>query len=149
MLTRLKLIVFCLMFAMLFISFACKTTTPSNPSMMIGQISAATAEEAAIYGILDQLKTTISKGQWEEWLSLYSDDAVLTLGDKKVGKGEMLAATKGAKYKISEMEVLDKEIGEKDASVSVRFVGNGQKHLETYNLKKMAGIWKIVEERNP
>jgi hypothetical protein len=117
--------------------------------MMIGQIEAANPEEAAIYGILNQLKTTISQGQWEDWLALYSDDAVLTLGDKKVDKAEMLAAVQGVTYKITEMEVLDKEVGEKDASVSVRFVGNDKKNLETYKFKKQSGVWKIVEERNP
>ena len=125
------------------------TKTTSTKTMMIGQIQATSSDEEAIYGILVNLIDYINSSQWEKWLSLYSADAVLTTGQKQVDKVEMRRIVDGISYKITEMEILKKNIGAKQASVSVRMVGNGKKHLETYKFKKFSGKWLIVEETNP
>ena len=117
--------------------------------MMVGQIKATNPDEKAIYGILENLKDYISSSQWEKWLSLYSADAILTVDQKQVDKVEMRSIVNGITYKITEMEILKKKIGVEKASVSVRMIGNGKKHLETYKLKKFDGKWLIIEETNP
>ena len=125
------------------------TGSKSTNAMMVGQINATTPDEEAIYGILENLIDYISSSQWEKWLSLYSADAILTAGQKQVDKVEMRGIVDGLTYKITEMEILKKNIGKEQAFVSVRMIGNGKKHLETYNFKKFNGKWLIVKETNP
>ena len=107
------------------------------------------ADEKAIYSILGTLQESISASEWDKWLALYSDDAVLTSGNKKLNKQQMRTEVKGISYKITNMAVLDKNIEEDQASVSVSMDGNGKKHYETYKLRKMDGEWLIVAETNP
>lgn len=126
---------------------ACQST--KDPGKMVGQLKPMNADEAAIYTSLEGVKNHISASQWDDWLALYSDDAVLTNGKDQVNKKEMRKAVDGINYKISEMEILDQTIEADSASVSVRMIGNGKKHLETYKFKKMDGKWLIVEETNP
>ena len=38
------------------------------------------ADEAAIYASLVGIKNYISAGQWDEWLALYADNAILANG---------------------------------------------------------------------
>ena len=125
----------------------CQAT--KDPGMMIGTIQGKTDDETAIYTTLGQVQQYISAGAWDKWLALYSDDAVLTLGDKKVSKEEMRKAVDGLKYTITDMEVLQKVIGKDDAFVSTKMLGNGKEHLESYKFKKIDGTWLIVEEMNP
>ena len=61
----------------------------------------------------------------------------------------MRSIVDGITYKITEMEILKKNIGNEQAFVSVRMIGNGKKHFETYKLKKFDGKWLITEETNP
>jgi hypothetical protein len=117
--------------------------------MMVDQITATSPDEEAIYGILKNIKDYISSSQWEKWLSLYSADAILTSGQKQVDKVEMRSIVEGLTYKITEMEILKKNIGSERAFVSVRMIGNGKKHFETYTFKKFGGKWLITEETNP
>ncbi|MEX1349767.1 MAG: hypothetical protein AB1Z31_18785 [Desulfobacterales bacterium] len=128
---------------------ACSTGSQSKNSMIVDQIKATNPDEEAIYGILANLKDYISSNQWDNWLSLYADDAILTTGQKQVNKKEMRSIVDGITYKITEMEILKKNIGNEQAFVSVRMIGNGKKHFETYKLKKSDGKWLITEETNP
>ena len=116
---------------------------------MVGQIKATNPDEEAIYGILANLKDYISSSQWDKWLSLYADDAILTVDQKQVNKMEMRSIVDGVTYKITEMEILKKNIGNEQAFVSVRMIGNGKNHFETYKLKKFDGKWLITEKNNP
>ena len=125
----------------------CQAT--KDPGMMIGTIQGKTDDETAIYNSLAQLQQYISASEWEKWLALYSDDAVFTLGDKKVSKEDMRKATEGIKYTITDMEVLQKVIGKDDAFVSTKWLGNGKEEFESYKFKKIDGTWLIVEEMNP
>ena len=143
----LKKIVICFMILGFLVS--CKTGTQSTNSMIVGQIQATNPDEEAIYGILVNLKDYISASQWDKWLSLYSDDAILTTGSNKVSKIEMRNFIEGKTYKISKMEILEKNIAEGQASVSVRMIGNGKRHYETYKFKKFDAKWLITEETNP
>jgi hypothetical protein len=143
----LKSIIICfLIFAFL---VACSTGPQSKSGMMVGQIKATNPDEETIYGILANLKDYISSSQWDKWLSLYADDAILTTGQKQVNKMEMRSIVDGITYKITEMEILKKNIGQEQAFVSVRMIGNGKKHFETYKFKKFDGKWLITEETNP
>lgn len=126
---------------------SCQST--KEPGKMVGQLKPMNSDEAAIYATLEGVKNHISAGQWDEWLALYSDDAVLTNGKSNVTKAEMRDAVQGINYQITEMEILDQTINTDDASVSVAMIGNGKKHKETYKFKKMDGKWLIVEETNP
>ena len=128
---------------------ACKAGSQSTNAMVVGQIKATSPDEEAIYGILVNLKDYISSSQWEKWLSLYSADAILTTDQKQVDKVEMRSIVEGITYKITEMEILKKNIGSERAFVSVRMIGNGKKHFETYRFKKFNGKWLIIEETNP
>ena len=128
---------------------SCKTTSHSTNSMIVGQIQATNPDEEAIYGVLVNLKDYISASQWDKWLSLYSDDAILTTSNDKLSKTEMRSFIEGQTYRISKMEILKKSIAENQASVSVRMIGNGKKHYETYKLRKFDDKWLIVEETNP
>jgi len=128
---------------------ACKTGMQPSNAMMVGNIKATNPDEEAIFGILANLKDYISSSQWDNWLSLYTDDAILTRGDKQVNKTEMRSFIEGKTYKITEMEILKKNIDNNQASVSVRMIGNGKKHFETYKFKKSEGKWLITEEINP
>ncbi|SHO49045.1 nuclear transport factor 2 family protein [Desulfopila aestuarii] len=126
---------------------ACQST--KNPGMMIGNIQGNTSDETEVYAIVAKVQEYISASEWDKWLALYSDDAILTKGDEKVSKSEMRKSVEGIKYKITDMEVLQKTIGVDEAVVSTRFLGNGKEQLESYKLKKIDGIWLIVEETNP
>ena len=128
---------------------ACKAGSQSTKAMMVDQIKATSPDEEAIYSILENIKDYISSSQWEKWLSLYSADAILTSGQKQVDKVEMRSIVDGITYKITEMEILKKNIGREQAFVSVRMIGNGKEHFETYTFKKFNGKWLIVEETNP
>ena len=128
---------------------ACKAGSQSTKAMMVDQIKATSPDEEAIYSILENIKDYISSSQWEKWLSLYSADAILTSGHKQADKVEMRSIVDGLTYKITEMEILKKNIGREQAFVSVRMIGNGKKHFETYTFKKFNGKWLIVEETNP
>ncbi len=142
-----KSIIICfLIFAFL---VACSTGSQSKNAMMVGQIKATNPDEEAIYGILANLKDYISSSQWDKWLSLYADDAILTVDQKQVNKMEMRSIVEGVTYKITEMEILKKNIGDEQAFVSVRMIGNRKKQFETYKLKKFDGKWLITEETNP
>ena len=128
---------------------ACTAGSQSTKAMMVDQIKATNPDEEAIYSILENIKDYISSSQWEKWLSLYSADAILTSGQKQVDKVEMRSIVDGLTYKITEMEILKKNIGREQAFVSVRMIGNGKEHFETYTFKKFNGKWLIVEETNP
>ncbi len=107
------------------------------------------ADEKAIYEVLGALQNNISTSQWNKWLQLYSEDAVLTSGKKQLNKKEMRSEVEGISYKITNMMVLDTTIEKDHASVSVSMLGNGKKHLETYKLKKVDNHWLIYMETNP
>jgi hypothetical protein len=86
---------------------ACSTTgSQSKNAMMVDQIKATNPDEEAIYGILTNLKDYISSSQWDKWLSLYADDAILTTGQTQVNKKEARSIVDGITYKITEMEIL-------------------------------------------
>jgi hypothetical protein len=142
----------CTVFILVAALSACNAGKRQTNSMMVGTIKGTTPDEAAIYRILDDLKNHISNGEWDEWLALYSDDAILTDGlkhTKQVSKEEMRILIEPITFVIDEMEVLDQTIGPKEASVSVRMTAHGIEHFETYKLKKFNGKWLIVEEINP
>ena len=143
----LKSILIC--FLILGFLVACNTGSKATKAMMVDQIKATSPDEEAIYGILVNIKDYISSGHWEKWLSLYSADAILTADNKQVDKVEMRSIVDGITYKITEMEILKQNISGEQASVSVRMIGNGKKHFETYRFKKFDGKWLIVEETNP
>jgi len=126
---------------------ACQST--KNPGMMIGSIQGKTGDETEVYATVAGVQEYVSASEWDKWLALYADDAVLTRGSDKVSKSEMRKFIEGKQYKISDMEVLQKVIGADDAFVSTRFIGNGKEELESYKLKKIDGKWLIVEETNP
>jgi hypothetical protein len=116
--------------------------------MMVGDIKGTTPDEEAIYRILENIKKYISNGEWDNWLALYSENAVLTdrIGYLKVNKMEMRMLVTPLTIVIDDMEILDKSIGPAEASVSVRMIAHGREHFETYKLKKLNGKWLIVEE---
>jgi ketosteroid isomerase-like protein len=136
-------------FLVLVFMVSCKTTSQSTNSMIVGQIQGTNPDEEAIFAILEDLKNYITTKQWDKWLSLYSDDAILTTSYDKLSKTEMRSFIEGKTYRITEMEILKKDIAENQASVSVRMIGNGKKHYETYKLRKFDDKWLIVEETNP
>ena len=127
---------------------ACKTGSQSANAIMVGQIKTTNPDKEAIYGILANLKDYINSSQWDKWLSLYTDDAILTVGQKQFNKMEMRRIVDGKTYKITEMEILKKNIGKEQAFVSVRVIGNGKKRFGTYEFKKFDGKWLITEETN-
>lgn len=141
----------CILICSLIFTFlvACSTGSQSKNALMVDKIKATNPDEEAIYGILANLKDYISSSQWDDWLSLYADDAILTTGQRQVNKKEMRSMVNGVTYKITEMEILKKNIGDEQAFVSVRMIGNRKKQFETYKLKKFDGKWLITEETNP
>lgn len=126
----------------------CQAT--KQPGTFIGDMQGKNDNETAVFSVLSQLQEYVSASEWDKWLALYSDDAILTLGEKKVSKEEMREAAQGIKkYTITNMAVLQKVVGSDDAFVSTRFLGNGKETQESYKLKKIDGNWLIVEEMNP
>ena len=119
----------------------------------LDQLAPANADEAEIYAIVGEIQDRISAGKWDQWLELYTDDAVLTSGwasgNKEISKQQMRDLVEGISYKITNMVVLDKSISGDQASISVSFVGNGKKQYETYLLTKKSGQWLIYKEKNP
>jgi len=115
----------------------------------LDQLAPANADEAEIYAIVGKLQDRISASEWDKWLELYTDDAVLTSGKKEINKQQMRDLIEGISYKINDMAVLDKNISGEKASVSVSFNGNGKKQYETYLLTKKSGQWLIYQEKNP
>lgn len=119
----------------------------------LDQLAPANDDEAAIYVIVGKLKDSISGGEWDQWLALYTDNAILTTGsgsgNKEISKQEMREMVEGVSYKITNMVVLDKTISGDKASISVSFDGNGEKQSETYLLTKKSGQWLIYKEKNP
>ena len=126
---------------------SCQST--KNPGTALDQIKPASSDEQAIFESVTALQNHISNSEWDEWLALYADDAVLTNGRDKVSKREMRNVVEGISYKITELKVLNKEIGADQAKVSVQFLGNGKKQLETYHYKKINNEWLIFMETNP
>ena len=119
----------------------------------LDQVAPANDDEAAIYAIVGKLQDSISAGEWDQWLALYTDDAVLTTGsgsgNKEISKQEMREMVEGVSYKITNMVILDKTISGDQASISVSFDGNGKKQNETYLLTKKSDQWLIYKETNP
>ncbi len=115
----------------------------------LDQLAPANDDEAEIYAVLSTLQSTISASQWDKWLKLYTEDAVLTAGKKQLNKQQMRAEVEGISYKITDMVVLNKDISGNQASISVNFSGNGKKQYETYILTKKSGEWLIYKEKNP
>jgi ketosteroid isomerase-like protein len=119
----------------------------------LDQLAPANADEAEIYAIVGKLQDRISAGEWDQWLELYTDDAVLTSGsgsgNKEISKQQMRDMVEGVSFKITNMVVLDKSISGDQASISVSFDGNGKKQYETYLLTKKSGQWLIYREKNP
>ena len=120
-----------------------------SPKLIVGSLQPTNPDEASIYQILDNIKSYISSSQWDKWLAMYSDDAVLTAGDKNVSKSEMREMVEGITYVISSMEIVRKDIGESSASVSVQMKANDKMQKETYTFEKRDGQWLIVAETNP
>ncbi len=119
----------------------------------LDQVAPANDDEAAIYAIVGELQDSISAGDWDQWLALYTDEAVLTSGsgsgNKEISKQEMREMVEGVSYKITNMMIIDKTISGDQASISVSFDGNGKKQNETYLLTKKSGQWLIYKETNP
>lgn len=126
---------------------ACQSTKSQGTAL--NQLKPASSDEQAIYKSLSDLKDNISNSKWDQWLALYTDDAVLTKGGSKVSKEEMRKAVEGISYEITSMKVLSKEIGVDQAKISVQFLGNGKKQFETYHFKKINNRWLIIMETNP
>lgn len=63
----------------------------------LDQLAPANADEAEIYAIVGKIQDRISAGEWDQWLDLYADDAVLTSGsgNKEVSKQQMRDMTEG------------------------------------------------------
>lgn len=118
----------------------------------LDQLEPANADELEIYAIVEKIQDRISASEWDQWLDLYTDDAVLTSGgsnNKEINKRQMKDLVEGISYKITNMVVLDKSISGDQASISVSFDGNGKKQYETYLLTKKIGKWLIYKEKNP
>jgi ketosteroid isomerase-like protein len=115
----------------------------------VENLQPANNDEAEIFLIVQNLQQYISTSQWDKWLAMYSDDAILTSGKKNVTKEEMRKMIDGFSYKITKMEVTKKQINAEDAFVSVSMIGNGKHQLETYHFKKINNSWRIVKETNP
>ena len=115
----------------------------------VTQLQPVDSDEAQIYAALQNIQNYISAGEWDKWLALYSDDAILTKGSAQVSKEEMRAAVDGITYVITSMTVLEKNIGASEAIVRTSMVGNGKKQLESYRFNKIDGKWLIMEETNP
>lgn len=115
----------------------------------LDQLAPANADEAEIYAIVGKLQDRISASEWDLWLELYTDDAVLSFGKEDVTKQQMRDNVQGITYKIKDMVVLNTDISGGQASVSVSFDGNGKKQYETYQLTKKSGQWLIYKETNP
>lgn len=115
----------------------------------LDQLSPAKGDEAEIYAIVAALQDSISASQWDKWLALYTDDAVLTSGKKEISKQQMRDIVEGISYKITNLVVLNKDISGNQASISVRFDGNGKEQYETYLLTKKNNKWLIYREKNP
>lgn len=126
---------------------SCQSTKQAGT--MVGDMKAKNSDEAEVYATISKVQEYISSSQWDKWLALYSDDAVLTERDRKVSKEEMRDVVDGISYKITEMEILQNVVGKDAAFVSVRMVGNGKEQLESYKLAKFDGQWLITEEMNP
>lgn len=126
---------------------SCNSSKSSH--VLVGNLSPANNDEAEIFLMVQNVQDYISASQWDEWLSMYSDDAVLTSGKGEVTKDEMRKNVEGASYKITDMRLVDKQINTADAFVSVSMMGNGKKQLETYHFRKIDGRWLIVKETNP
>jgi len=118
----------------------------------LDQLTPANPDEAEIYAMITKLQDSITASEWDQWLDLYTDDAVLTSGgssNEEISKQQMRDLTEGISYKITNMVVLDKRISGDQASISVSFDGNGKKQYETYLLTKKSGQWLIYKEKNP
>ena len=126
---------------------SCQSTKTTGTAL--SQLQPANADEQAIYQSITDLRDNITNSKWDQWLALYTDDAILTEGKRKVGKDEIRKVVEGASYKITDMEVLSQEIGPDQAKVSVQFMGNGKKNFETYHYRKVDGKWLIYMETNP
>lgn len=120
-----------------------------NDKSLVDNIKPASQDEYEIIQMVENIKVYISSSQWDKWLDMYTDDAVLTTREGNVTKEEMRRSVEGISYKITDMHILKKEINSEDASVSVQFKGNGKAQKETYYFKKIDGAWFIVAESNP
>ncbi|PKN41687.1 MAG: hypothetical protein CVU60_09875 [Deltaproteobacteria bacterium HGW-Deltaproteobacteria-18] len=130
-----------------FLIVSCNSTKSSKT--LVENLQPANNDEAEIFLIVQNLQQYISTSQWDKWLAMYSDDAILTSGKKNVTKEEMRKMIDGFSYKITKMEVTKKQINAEDAFVSVSMIGNGKHQLETYHFKKINNSWRIVKETNP
>ena len=126
---------------------SCQSTKSTGTAL--SQLQPANPDEQAFYLSLTDLRDNISNSEWDQWLALYTDDAILTEGKRKVGKDEMRKVVEGISYKITDMEVLSQEISPDQAKVSVQFMGNGKKQFETYHYRKVDNKWLIYMETNP
>lgn len=146
MFTKLLLVIF----AVVLIT-ACQAEKQKGTAL--DQLAPSNDDEAAIYAIVEKLQESISAGEWDQWLALYTDNAILTTGsgsgNKEVSKQEMREKVEGVSYEITNLVVLDKTISGNKASISVNFDGNGKKQNETYLLTKKSGQWLIYKEKNP
>lgn len=130
-----------------FLLSSCNSTKSSKT--LVENLQPTNSDEAEVYKIVQNIQTYISTSQWDEWLAMYSDDAILTSGKNNVTKEEMRKLIDGVSYKITKMEVTKKQINTEDAFVSVSMIGNDKPQLETYHFKKINNSWLIVKETNP
>ena len=151
MICRRTLTSFCMVLLTLCLLVACQAEKQKGTTL--DQLAPANADETEIYEIVGKLQDRISASEWDKWLELYADDAVLTsgsgTGNKEISKQQMREMVEGVSYKITYMVVLDKNISGDQASISVSFNGNGKKQYETYLLTKKSGQWLIYQEKNP
>ena len=142
-----KSYIFALVILSAFLIVSCNSTKSSK--MLVENLQPTNNDESQIYQMVQNIQKYISTSQWDEWLAMYSDDAILTSGKTNVTKEEMRKSAEGISYKITQMEVIKKEINAENAFVSVSMIGNGKPQLETYYFKKINNSWFIVKETNP
>lgn len=133
--------------SLMIFTLACQPKQDSK--MLVESLQPSNSDEIEIFQIIDNIKTFISSSEWDKWLEMYSDDAVLTAGNKNVSKSEMRSIVEGISYKITSMEIINKDIGPNSASVSVKMTANDKFEFETYKFEKRSGRWLIIAENNP
>lgn len=136
------------------------TASVEKPQTAPPALQANTEEDTrrAIRDVMNMSTRAVNNRDYYAFVSLYSNDAVLTQSDGYLSINEWMKRVTKKKWEIMPWSIISKEIHEISidgdtavvkTTLNTLFRGKKVTFDEDYTLKRMNGEWKIVREDNP